>query len=79
MERKLRPIIAVNIYDGTIRQFSNESEAARALDTSVQAIQSSRMWHSTSGEWRFYDTTENLRKRIERIEQDIEYLEGLGL
>lgn len=79
MERKRRPIIAVNIYNGDVKLFKSEKDAARELGTSVQAIQSSRVWHSTSGEWRFYDTVENMRKRIERIEKDIEAVEALGL
>ena len=79
MERKRRPIIAVNIYNGDVKLFNSEKDAARGLGTSVQAIQSSRVWHSTSGEWRFYDTVENMRKRIERIEKDIEAVEALGL
>jgi len=79
MERKRRPIIAVNIYNGAVKQFGSEKDAARSLDTTVQAIQSSRMWHSTSGDWRFYDSIENMRKRITRIEEDIKTVEALNL
>lgn len=79
MERKRRPIIAVNIYNGDVKQFGSEKDAARSLGTTVQAIQSSRMWHSTSGEWRFYDSIENMEKRISRIREDIETVKALGL
>lgn len=79
MERKRRPIIAVNVYTGDIQKFKTESDAARGLETTVQAIQASRMWHGQAGEWRFYDTIANMRKRIERIEADIRKLEELGI
>jgi len=79
MERKKRPIIAVSTYSGDIKQFASESEAARLMGISIQAVQNARMWGGTAGIWRVYDTPENIRKRIAKLEGDIKFLEAQGL
>ena len=79
MERKKRPIIAINIKNGEVKQFASETEAGKGLGVAPQAIQIARMWGGTCKEWRVYDTPENIGKRIARLEEEIEYLNSIGI
>lgn len=62
-----------------IRTFESETAAGRGTGVSTQSVQGSRMWGGTAGEWSFHDTPENLRKRIEKLEEEVEYLNNIGI
>ena len=79
MERKRRPIIAVHSETGDVKRFGSEYEAAHSTGLTIPAVQGSRLWGGQAGKWYFHDTAENLRKRIEKLEEEIKYVEWLAI
>lgn len=76
MARETRPVIAINEQSGERKEFSSVYKAAKELGAShTQVLISLAMSTSVCG-WRVYDTPENIRKQIVKLESIIMYLEN---
>lgn len=76
MANEVRKVIAIS-ESGERKVFDSMNEAARELRSTYQQVQISILRGGTCNGWRVYDTPENIRKRIEALEEQIKMLEGM--
>ena len=74
MARETRPVIAINEQTGERKQFDSVYAAGKGLKAShTQVLICMALGTAVYG-WKVYDTPENIRKRIQTLEETIKYL-----
>lgn len=76
MARPTRPIIAIHEEIGERKEFESLNKAGEWLGVKHTAIYLAVAAGQSVKGWKVYDTPENIRKRIEKMKEDIKMLEG---
>ena len=76
MPRTKKPVIAVNYETGEKRKYDGMYEAAGEIGVKTTSVINAIATGCLLKGWRFYDTPDNIRKKIRQMELDIEMLEG---
>ena len=75
MSRKSKPVIAINKESGERRVFEGVFECANAFGVSNSAVLVAVARCTSVKGWKLYDSPENIRSRIKKLEKQIELLE----
>ena len=76
MARVTRPVIAINEVTGERKEFGSIYAAGKELKVVHNAVLVSMALGTAVKGWKVYDTPENIRKRIQELEDVAKMLEG---
>ena len=75
MNRKSRPIIAIQKETGERRAYNCTTDCAKELGVSTMAILVAVSRTTSVKGWKLYDSPDNIRLRIQELEKQITMLE----
>lgn len=75
MARPMRKIIAIHEDTGERKEFESLNKAGECLGVKHTSVYIAVATGQAVNGWKVYDTPENIRKRIEKMKEDIKMLE----
>lgn len=75
MSRTKRPVVAINPSTGERKEFAGIYEACIFLNTGHANVRQALERNGMCCGWKIYDTPDTIRKRIERLQEQLREME----